>query len=96
MNLKFKFLKYEFDITILPRTDNSDDAINREPMYLEDIKLRYNPKYGDNNLCICGHIYYRHFDENDEMLKSGCSKCQCTEFRPHVADTEEDITTSDT
>ena len=22
----------------------------------------YNPKYGDQKICKCGHTYYRHFD----------------------------------
>ena len=40
----------------------------------------YNPKF-ENNLCICGHPYYRHFDgyENNRMV--GCKYCQCYDFQ---------------
>ena len=40
----------------------------------------YNPKYGDNRICICGHPYYRHFDPYEDMLNVGCKYCECFEF----------------
>jgi hypothetical protein len=42
----------------------------------------YNPKYGDERLCECGHPYYRHFDTYDEMEAVGCKYCDCYQFKP--------------
>ena len=42
----------------------------------------YNPDYGDNKLCKCGHPYYRHFDSYENMALVGCKYCQCDEFIP--------------
>jgi hypothetical protein len=35
----------------------------------------YDPKFGDNRLCLCGHPYYRHFDTYEEMAPVGCKYC---------------------
>ncbi len=40
----------------------------------------YNPKYGDDRICECGHPYYRHFDTYDQMAAVGCKYCQCRTF----------------
>lgn len=45
----------------------------------------YNPKYGDDHMCNCGHPYYRHFDtypdsEGVRMRAIGCKYCGCREF----------------
>jgi len=45
----------------------------------------YNPKYGDDRICICGHSYYRHFDPypdlgNRTMQPVGCKYCSCYRF----------------
>ena len=40
----------------------------------------YNSEYGDDKLCKCGHIYYRHFDSYEGMAPVGCKYCQCDEF----------------
>lgn len=44
------------------------------------ITKKYNPKYGDNRICVCGHLYYRHFDSYDQMRAVGCKYCDCIEF----------------
>lgn len=36
---------------------------------------QYDPNYGDNNECLCGHEYYRHFDTYDDMAPIGCKYC---------------------
>ena len=41
---------------------------------------KYNPKYGDDRVCICGHLYYRHFDSYENMEPCGCKYCNCSEF----------------
>jgi len=40
----------------------------------------YNPKFGDDKLCKCGHVYYRHFDSYENMEACGCKYCQCYTF----------------
>jgi hypothetical protein len=35
----------------------------------------YNPCYGDNRICICGHPYYRHFDSYEHNDAVGCKYC---------------------
>ena len=44
------------------------------------IDRSYNPKYGDNRKCTCGHVYYRHFDSYDDMYDCGCKYCNCYTF----------------
>jgi hypothetical protein len=41
----------------------------------------YNPKYGDDRICVCGHPYYRHFDTYENMDPVGCKYCGCPSFR---------------
>jgi hypothetical protein len=40
----------------------------------------YNPYYGDDRICICGHTYYRHFDTYEDMEACGCKYCECYKF----------------
>jgi len=41
---------------------------------------KYNPKYGDDRVCKCGHSYYRHFDTYEDMETCGCKYCGCFDF----------------
>lgn len=61
------------------RLIGSDDAPYLEYEYKETVK-RYNPNYGDNRMCVCGHPYYRHFDSWENMRPVGCKYCGCREF----------------
>ena len=45
-------------------------------------RKQYNPNYGDDKLCKCGHTYYRHFDSYGGMAAVGCKYCCCDEFVP--------------
>lgn len=61
--------------------------MNNEPPYLVKKIVRrvqvYNPKYGDDRMCVCGHVYYRHFDTYDNMANVGCKyrgSCECEGF----------------
>ena len=57
--------------------------IEENPYIIETItiqKKKYNPNYGDNRMCICGHTYYRHFDSWNDMEAVGCKYCGCSEF----------------
>jgi hypothetical protein len=56
-----------------------------EPPYLyvprTVIDKKYNPKFGDERICQCGHMYYRHFDSWDNNYPIGCKYCECEEFK---------------
>lgn len=54
---------------------------NNNP-YLERIVVEklYNPEYGDDRICECGHKYYRHFDTYEDMYNCGCKYCGCGNF----------------
>ena len=62
-------------------TDTKTDV---ELPYLEETIVRvirkYNPKYGDDRICECGHSYERHFDSYADMENVGCKYCDCFEF----------------
>lgn len=54
-----------------------DDMFSRP---IPDGTLEYNPDYGDDRMCKCGHSYYRHFDTYDDMYPIGCKYCDCDNF----------------
>lgn len=54
----------------------------QKEVILKTITKQYNPNYGDNKLCTCGHPYYRHFDSYEGMAPVGCKYCGCEEFTP--------------
>lgn len=62
--------------------DGFDDSSNKP--YIETITIettrKYNPNYGDDIECKCGHSYYRHFDSYEDMDPCGCKYCQCYVF----------------
>ena len=47
---------------------------------------KYNPNYGDDKKCECGHDYYRHFDTYEDMLPVGCKYCECRRFIQNKAE----------
>ena len=57
---------------------------NEEAPYIVEREVvehyKYNPKYGDDRVCVCGHPYYRHFDTYEDMYACGCKYCGCGEF----------------
>lgn len=40
-----------------------------------DFQNVYDPQYGDDRLCTCGHPYARHFDSYDDNASVGCKYC---------------------
>lgn len=42
---------------------------------------RYDPDFGDDRVCSCGHAYYRHFDTYEDMAPVGCKYCGCFIFQ---------------
>lgn len=63
-------------------TDSSDSPYIETRVTVTAIFREYNPKYGDDKLCKCGHSYYRHFDSYEGMAPVGCKYCRCREFIP--------------
>lgn len=65
---------------------------NKEQPYIkkEVVKViwQYNPLYGDDRICICGHPYYRHFDTYDDMFACGCKYCNCDHFEEQGIDND--------
>jgi len=57
----------------------------KELPYIEELVTttlyKYNPKYGDDRVCKCGHPYYRHFDTYEDMKAVGCKYCSCMDFK---------------
>lgn len=47
---------------------------------IEDCHKKYNPNFGDDKMCGCGHPYYRHFDTYEDMAPVGCKYCECFLF----------------
>ena len=40
----------------------------------------YDPKFGDQRVCRCGHPYARHFDSYEDNAPVGCKYCDCSKF----------------
>ena len=58
--------------------------------YSVDINKQYNPHFGDDKLCQCGHTYYRHFDSYEGMEACGCKYCGCYDFELAKSEIRED------
>lgn len=69
----------EFGMEHEARLISSPDSPYLEYEYKEVIR-KYNPNYGDNRMCICGHQYHRHFDFYDGIERTGCKYCGCDNF----------------
>lgn len=57
--------------------------MKKEPYLIKErivVERHYNPEYGDDLLCRCGHAYYRHFDTYEDMYACGCKYCGCYTF----------------
>lgn len=61
--------------------------MKEEPPYLEKIVIErhYNPAYGDDRICKCGHRYYRHFDGYEDNYHCGCKYCGCYNFEEDMS-----------
>jgi hypothetical protein len=62
--------------------------------YIMDVKFevvvtrKYNPEFGDDRICECGHSYYRHFDSYEDMFPIGCKYCNCYTFQEETSGKE--------
>lgn len=61
--------------------ENKEDIIDLEINLIQ--KIKYNPDYGDDRKCVCGHSYYRHFDSWDDNYPCGCKHCECYIFEEY-------------
>lgn len=63
--------------------DMVNQEISEQPYLRSErviVEFKYNPKYGDDRICVCGHTYYRHFDTYEDMFPCGCKYCECDTF----------------
>lgn len=57
-----------------------DAFIEFAKQWSKNPSLVYDPEYGDDKECLCGHAYYRHFDTYADMYPCGCKYCRCDTF----------------
>lgn len=78
---------------VLNYENNNFKSQDGEP-YISKYRLEktigYNPKFGDDRECECGHPYYRHFDTYEDMEACGCKYCGCYEFTLSKKEIRED------
>lgn len=69
------------DAGVAVEMEATKEAPKVEPPYLKEtvtkVVRKYNPNYGDDRECKCGHPYYRHFDSYENNLPCGCKYCEC-------------------
>jgi len=44
------------------------------------INRLWNENHDQNDECVCGHVYHRHFDSWEDMRPVGCKYCECDTF----------------
>lgn len=55
--------------------------MKEEPYLFEEIvvkRRKYNPEYGDDHICQCGHTYINHFENYVPLT---CNQCECYVFQ---------------
>lgn len=61
---------------------NREVRAEKDPYLIKSETVKsYNPNFGNDKVCVCGHPYYRHFDFYEEMAPVGCKYCDCDEFK---------------
>jgi len=95
---KTEYLRLKAKYGDLQMVDGNLPEIEEEAYTVttETVKhYHYNPAYGDDRVCKCGHPYYRHFDTYEDMAAVGCKYCECFHFEEatpeEVANFPEDI-----
>lgn len=60
---------------------------SEQPYLITTVEVKhYNPAFGDNRVCECGHVYYRHFDSYEDNVACGCKYCACDCFQEKNSD----------
>lgn len=75
-----KQIKYFGETYDAEEVSGCEDKPYLEYIITKRIK-KYNPNYGDDKKCVCGHTYYRHFDSWQDMTPCGCKYCSCNIFK---------------
>ena len=61
---------------------DGEDLLKNSPYRYKYIKQPlHNPNYDQDAMCICGHVYYRHFDPYENNEACGCKYCTCAIFK---------------
>lgn len=68
----------------ITQCENTLKKGNRPYIPTISIVNNYNPEFGDDKKCKCGHSYYRHFDTYEEMSPVGCKYCGCYDFKEKI------------
>jgi len=55
--------------------DEDDEEEESTSRVLPDFVRKYDPTYGDDKECECGHTYVRHFDPTEDYDPVGCKYC---------------------
>lgn len=80
-DLKFTTKHIREDLAKILSKRMMDTYINKFSIESISNIVRYDPDFGDDKVCECGHAYYRHFDTYEDMEPVGCKYCGCYEFR---------------
>lgn len=78
-----EYLKMKELVKVYEDNKTTQEDLDKQPYYIivtVGETQAYNPNYGDNRTCKCGHPYYRHFDTYEDMYPCGCKYCQCFNF----------------
>ena len=84
-----KIIKDEFGFDREVTVVSEDET---KPFFEYEYKVtikKYNPKFGDKRMCICGHPYHRHFDFYEGANFVGCKYCGCQDFVEKTSETQE-------
>jgi hypothetical protein len=65
---------------VITYASTKDSPYIVQHIIVEYDEMLYNPEYGNDRICECGHPYYRHFDSWDNMCACGCKYCACDKF----------------
>ena len=86
MNFDPLFSEKLMILNLVDRLNNKLKESWDTPYLLEvDIAYMFNPAFGLNRMCVCGHTYERHFDSDGSYAPIGCKYCDCYRFveQPH-------------
>lgn len=76
------------DSTFYALSDHILKSNSKKEPYVESVTFTldksYNPDYGDNRICKCGHPYFRHFDSWDDNEACECKYCSCFTFEEKI------------
>lgn len=84
-----KYIDHETKLKLLASLKDVDSLHlmeeGKSQPYLEGFGIikvsKYNPDFGDDRTCECGHSYHRHFDSYEDMDAVGCKYCVCRTFQ---------------